>query len=110
MDVRVTDSRFEALEDGKVVGSLDWRDTPQGVALTHTVVDDSHSRQGVGTALVTAALDHIEAEGQNVLPYCSFVRSHLADHPERLHLVPEDRRAEFGLAEQAEGPGSKTVV
>ncbi len=98
MDIRVTDSRFEAVEDGKVVGSLDWRDTPQGVALTHTVVDGSHSRQAVGTALATAALDHVEAEGREVLPYCSFVRTHLADHPERIGLVPEDRRAEFGLA------------
>ena len=39
-----------------------------------------------------------------MIPVCPFVRAYIAGHPEYLDLVPEDRRAEFGL------PSEWTVV
>jgi predicted GNAT family acetyltransferase len=32
-----------------------------------------------------------------VLPFCPFVNAYLKRHPEYLDLVPEERRAAFGL-------------
>jgi predicted GNAT family acetyltransferase len=36
-------------------------------------------------------------EGKVILPYCPFMRSWMAEHPEYTDLVPEQQRAEFGL-------------
>ncbi len=97
MYIRVGQSRFEALEDGQVVGWLDFQVTAEGVALTHTIVPERHAGQGVGTALVAWAMEHAVENEWKVLPYCSFVRAYLVDHPQYRSLVPEDRRAEFGM-------------
>jgi uncharacterized protein len=36
--------------------------------------------------------------GATVVPVCPFVRGWLARHPDRVGLVPAERRSEFGLA------------
>ena len=64
---------------------------------THTVVDPAYEGQGLGSLLVRTALDAARDEGAGVLPQCSFVRSYIAEHPERVDLVPEDARARYGL-------------
>ena len=43
------------------------------------------------------ALSEARERGLRVLPQCPFVAEHIREHPEWLDLVPEDRRAEFGL-------------
>ncbi len=97
MDIRLGESRFEALEDDQVIGWLDFREKPDAVALTHTVVPEQYSGRGVGKALVARALEHAQANGWEVLPYCSFVRSYIVAHPEFRSLVPTQRRADFAL-------------
>ncbi|MDR2974731.1 MAG: N-acetyltransferase [Propionibacteriaceae bacterium] len=86
MDFRETGSRFEAIEDGRVVGWLIYRDEGDGVlALNHTIVPDSG--HGIGSALVKHVLEEVEARGGSVVPNCPFVRSYIADHPEFADLV-----------------------
>ena len=36
--------------------------------------------------------------GLTVLPYCSFVRHYIQQHPEYVDLVADDDRPHFGLA------------
>ncbi len=97
MDIRQTESRFEAIEDGRVIGWLDFRIQADAVAMTHTVVPQEHAGRGVGTALVARALEHAMASNWSVLPYCSFVQSYIASHPEFRSLVPTRRREDFAL-------------
>jgi len=68
------------------------------MTLPHTEVDPSRGGRGLGTQLVRGVLTAARARGLHVLPYCSFIRKYLLDHPEELDLVAEADRPAFGLA------------
>lgn len=91
-------SRFEVRVGGEVAGYAEYRETPGTLAFTHTVVTSRYEGQGVGSALARGALDAARSRGVTVLPYCPFIRSWIAKHPDYLALVPAARRAEFDLA------------
>lgn len=94
-------NRFEIEVDGEPVGFVQYRRRPGAIAFLHTEIDPEHEGAGLGGVLVAAALDEARREGLHVLPFCPFVRSYLERHPEYLDLVPEERRAAFGLGGDA---------
>ena len=89
--------RFEILVDGEVAGFTRYQPEGDAVAFTHTEVLDAYAGQGLASRLVGAALAQMTVRGAAVLPYCPFVKTYLRRHPELVGLVPEDRRAGFGL-------------
>ena len=104
-DVEVTDvpdrSRFEVRVDGEVAGFAEYRRRPGLIAFTHTLIDPRFEGQGVASKLVGEALSEARSNGLSVLPFCPFVRAHIARHGEYLDLVPEAMRAKFDLPEDA---------
>jgi predicted GNAT family acetyltransferase len=46
---------------------------------------------------VAGVLDAARERGLHVLPYCSFIRHYIQQHPETVDLVAEDDRPHFGL-------------
>ena len=66
--------RFEIDVDGRVVGFAEYRRRPGVIAFVHTEIDPVHDGAGLGTLLVTAALDTARAQGLAVLPFCPFVQ------------------------------------
>jgi hypothetical protein len=83
-----TESRsYEALLDGNVVGTLIYEHEGPRLVLTHTIVEPAYRGQGIGTQLVTGALDDIRAKGMPVTVYCDFVVSFIDGHPEYADLV-----------------------
>ncbi len=92
-------TRFEIEQDGAVVGFVHYRRRPGVIALIHTEIEDGHEGEGLGGKLVRGALDQARAEGAQVLPFCPFVRDYIDGHREYADLVPERRRAEFGLGD-----------
>ena len=101
MDVEVTDNpdkaRFEIVADGELAGFVQYHLRDGVIAFTHTETDDRFRGHGLASRLVQASLDAARARHLAVLPYCPFVRSWLAEHPEYADLVPAGRRAQFGL-------------
>jgi predicted GNAT family acetyltransferase len=101
MDVEVVDNpdkaRFEILADGELAGFVLYHLRGHEIAFTHTETDERFRGHGLASQLVQAALDAARARQLAVLPYCPFVRSWLAEHPEYADLVPAGRRAQFGL-------------
>jgi uncharacterized protein len=92
-------NRYELRVDDELVGAAEYHRHGDLVDFTHTEIDPSHDGQGLGTALVDAALDDVKRQSLTVLPHCWFVRDHIAEHPDQyLALVPANRRAEFGLS------------
>jgi predicted GNAT family acetyltransferase len=89
--------RFEIDVDGDVLGFAQYRRRPGVIAFIHTEIDPAHGNGGLGTLLVTAALDSARAEGLAVLPFCPFVRDFIDAQREYLDLVPVERRTTFGL-------------
>lgn len=99
--IEVTDnaneSRYEVHFDGELAGFTQYRQRPAGLAFVHTEIDDRFEGQGLGSKLVSHALDDARKRGLGVLPFCPFVRSYIERHPEYLDLVPVEKRESFGL-------------
>ncbi len=101
MDAKVVDvpekGRFEVRLDDRGVGLASYHIDGNTMTLPHTEVDPSVGGRGIGTALVAGVLDAARARGLYVLPYCSFIRHYIQQHPETVDLVAADDRPHFGL-------------
>ena len=100
MDLEVTDNpdkaRFEIIVDGELAGFVLYHLRGSEIAFTHTETDDRFRGHGLGGHLVQASLDSARERHLAVLPYCPFVNSWIAAHPEYADLVPAWRE-QFGL-------------
>ena len=90
--------RFEIRYGDRVVGLASYHVDGDVMTLPHTEVDPAMGGRGMGTALVAGVLSAARERGLHVLPYCSFVRHYIQQHPECLDLVTVDDRPHFGLA------------
>ena len=90
--------RFEVRLGDRVVGLASYHVENGTMALPHTEVDPSVGGRGIGSLLVAGVLAPARERGLTVLPYCSFVRHYIQQHPEDVDLVAEDDRPHFGLA------------
>jgi uncharacterized protein len=91
-------TRFELKVDGNPVGYANYRQAPRSLrAFMKTEVDEEYRGQGLGGELIKAALDSTRGSGLGVLPFCPAFQSFMAEHPEYVDLVPENRRSEFEL-------------
>ena len=101
MDAKVVDvpekGRFEIRLDDRVVGLASYHIEGTTMTLPHTEIDPSVGGRGLGTALASAVLDAARERGLHVLPYCSFIRHYIQQHPETVDLVAADDRPHFGL-------------
>jgi uncharacterized protein len=89
--------RFEIRVGDRVVGLASYHVENGTMTLPHTEVDPAMGGQGIGTALVAGVLAAARERGLHVLPYCSFVRHYIQQHPEDVDLVSDDDRPHFGL-------------
>ncbi|MBM7807320.1 putative GNAT family acetyltransferase [Geodermatophilus bullaregiensis] len=90
--------RFEVRVGDRVVGLASYHVENGLMTLPHTEVDPSMGGRGLGKALVSGVLEAARERGLHVLPYCSFVRHYIQQHPETLDLVTDDDKPHFGLA------------
>ena len=101
MDPQVADNpqqeQYEIRVDGEVAARVQYRLRDGVIAFLHTETDPRFRGQGLAARLVRSALDDAGDRHLSVLPYCPYVRSWIADHPEYADLVPEDKRPGFGL-------------
>jgi predicted GNAT family acetyltransferase len=89
--------RYEAVADGELAGFAAYRTQPGLIAFVHTEVKDAFEGHGIGSILIREALEDARGRGFEVLPFCPFVNSFIAEHREFVDLVPGSRREEFGL-------------
>ena len=83
--------RYELLLAGEPVGELVYRDRGGNiVAFLHTEVDPTVQRRGLGTALVTGALDDARERGLRVVPLCPFVDAYIRRHQGYADIVVAD--------------------
>jgi len=84
-DMQVTNNegngRFEVNVDGHVA-ELQYRKHGDRLVLVHTEVPDALEGRGVGSLLVTAAIDNAAERALTVVPLCAFVRGWLERHPD----------------------------
>ena len=66
-------NRYELVEDGEVVGFLDYIEKQGRLYLTHAEVLPHLRGRGYGGRLVEGVLADTDAKGMNVVPVCPFV-------------------------------------
>lgn len=90
MTIEVIDAaetqRYEARRDGALLGFAAYQRTAELTVFTHTEIDRAYEGQGVGGALVQAALDDVRERGLKVLAVCPFVEGWLRRHREYADL------------------------
>ncbi len=101
MDTTVVDvpekGRFEVRIGERVVGLASYHVEGTSMTLPHTEVDPGVGGRGIGTTLVAGVLAAARERGLTVLPYCSFIRHYIQQHPEVADLVAPADRPHFGL-------------
>ncbi len=89
--------RYEIRSDGELAGFLTYRLHSELIELVHTEIDEEFEGRGLGSQLISFALDDARERGLAVLPFCPFVNDYIKRHRQYVDLVPEGRREEFGL-------------
>jgi uncharacterized protein len=85
------ESQYELWVGDALAGVITFRLRPGRVVLIHTEVDERFEGQGLGSRLVSGALDDLRAQGLQVTPLCPFAASYIEEHPEYAELVSGGR-------------------
>jgi predicted GNAT family acetyltransferase len=80
-------SRYELLDDGRVLGFTEYRPRDGVLVFPHTVVAQQERGSGYATVLLRGALDDVRRKGVKIVPQCSFVADFIEQHPEYADLV-----------------------
>jgi predicted GNAT family acetyltransferase len=79
--------RYEITVDDELAGFSAYNRTDDVVDITHTEIFPGREGQGVGSTLVSGALDDIRSRDLRVRPTCSFVQSYLERHSDYQDLA-----------------------
>lgn len=90
-------SRYELHAGGELAGFVAYRLRGPVISLVHTEVDPRFQGAGYAARLARFSLDDARDRNLAVLPFCPYIQSWIRKHPEYTDLVPQERRAEFGL-------------
>ena len=69
------------------IAFINYRRANGIVTLLHAEVPARHSGRGIGSAMVKGALEQVRADGERVLPLCSFVAAYIDRHAEVQDLL-----------------------
>jgi len=98
VDIVVTDNqeqeRFEAHVDGELAGYAQYKQRPDGIALTHFETLPAYGGRGVASTLAREAIARVRDSDAQVIPLCEFAVSYIREHPEYVDLVVERYRGE----------------
>lgn len=104
------ESRFEIRVGGELAGFVQYhRRGSELINLIHTEVGDEFRGAGIAGQLARYSLDAAREEKLAVLPGCPYIENWIRRHPGYADLVPENRRADFGLDELARSGNSIRV-
>ncbi|QNM83002.1 N-acetyltransferase [Sphingomonas sabuli] len=89
--------RFEIdLGDGDFA-IAEYRLHGDDILFTHTLVPETHEGQGLGTALIKAALASARKRGLKVHPHCKFFAAYMKEHADVQDLLTPEWRAKLGV-------------
>jgi uncharacterized protein len=89
VDRRDDEHRFVVVRDG-LLAELTYERSGDRLVLVHDGVPEPLGGQGIGSALVEAALDWARASSLTLVPRCPFARRWLREHPARTDGVTID--------------------
>jgi predicted GNAT family acetyltransferase len=79
--------RYEAWAGDTLAGLIRYTLDGDVLTMVHTEVEPAFEGEGLGSKLVSGALDDVRAQGKRIRPLCPFVAAHVRGHPEYRDLV-----------------------
>ncbi|MGD9841670.1 MAG: GNAT family N-acetyltransferase [Steroidobacteraceae bacterium] len=79
-------SRYELQVAGQLA-FIDYRRNAGVVSMTYAKVPAELNGRGIGATLVKGALELARAQGEQVIPLCSFIATYIQRHPEYTQLL-----------------------
>lgn len=73
-------SRYELRDGDDVIGFAEYREHPDRMIFTHTVIDNAYEGRGLGSRLVRFVLEDAVARGKRIVPVCPFTAAYLRRH------------------------------
>lgn len=80
--------RYELMTDGHL-SIVEYMITGNDVYLTHTEVPPVLEGRGIGSEIVSKALEDIKSRNMKLVPLCPFVAVYIKRHPEWNDLIKE---------------------
>jgi uncharacterized protein len=87
------------------IATLEYKLHGDRLHLVHTEVPEAFRGQGVGGLLVEAALAKSRAEHLTIVPWCSYARTWLMEHPDQ----SSDASVDFTAVHRAEARARSTT-
>ena len=89
--------RFEATQDGRLAGYVEYNELREALMFTHTEVLPEFEGQGVGSGLAKHVLAQARTRGLQVIPVCQFIAGFIRKHREYVDLVRPDIQRAFKI-------------
>ena len=83
-------SRYEIVQDGRVVGIAEYAERGDVLVFHHTEIDARLRGAGLGAQLVQGALDDVRDQARRIVPTCWYVAEFVDQHAEYADLLPSD--------------------
>ena len=74
--------RFEWIDDGRLLGFVDYYRFDKVAIITHTETNPAWNEKGLGSRLAARTMTWMMSEGWRVVPVCSFMAHFLRTHAE----------------------------
>lgn len=75
MNYRIFDNRIEYIENGEILGEINFEEIKKGVFdINHTFVNEKLRGKGIGKKLVELAKKEIEKKNGKILASCSYAK------------------------------------
>ncbi|MBY3260224.1 N-acetyltransferase [Rhizobium laguerreae] len=88
VDDNPAERRFElAIEGSHEIAAVYYRLQGEKLTLTHTIVPERFSGQGIGSKLARGVLELLRASGRKAVLRCPFMAAYYARHPEYADVV-----------------------
>ena len=75
--ITITDTEFLAIEDGKLLGKIEFTLVGNKMTILHTYAYESG--RGIGTLLMEHAVKWAKENSYTIIPVCSFAQKYLSN-------------------------------
>ncbi len=87
METMIKEDRIELIQEGKVVGKIEFNNENGDLSITHTIVNPLFRGQGIAKILMEKVIELAKEKELKIIPICSYAASYFEKNPEYKQLL-----------------------